>query len=129
MIKVGTFLKIADNSGGIIGKCVNVSRSSFKDAQPLHIINVIIKRNIFKPHIIKKSKIITKGMLVKGLITRAKRGMKRWGNFYAKCISNGIVLINNYFVPYGTRLFGIFFRELRTDFRFKKLVTIAKHTI
>lgn len=111
MINIGTYIRISDNSGGIIGKCINVSRISFRGANPLHIISVIIKRNIFKPHIIKKSKIISKGMLVQGLVIRTKRGMKRWGGFYAKCNSNGIILINNYFVPYGTRLFGLFFEN------------------
>jgi len=129
MIKVGTYLRICDNSGGIIAKCINVSRLSYKSGDPSHIINVVIKKNLFKPHITKKSKIITKGMLVNALIIRTKRGMKRWGNFYARSIFNGIILINNYFIPYGTRLFGLFFRELRVDFRFKKLVTVAKYTI
>ena len=77
MVYIGTYLRITDNSGGIIGKCINVSRSSYKGAKPLHIVTIIIKKNIFKSHIIKKSKIITKGMLVKGLITRTKKGMKR----------------------------------------------------
>lgn len=129
MINIGSYIKIADNSGGLVGKCINVSRLSFNGANPLHIISIIIKKNIFKPHITKKSKIITKGMLVQGLVIRTKRGMKRWGYFYARRNSNNIILINNYFVPYGTRLFGLFFRELRNDLRFKRLIILSKYTI
>lgn len=77
MINVGTYLKIVDNSGGIIAKCINVSRISYKRTLPGHIINVVVQKIIFKKNIIKKSKIISKGMLCKALLLRTKKGIRR----------------------------------------------------
>ena len=129
MINIGTYLKIADNSGGLFAKCIGVSRISYNLTIPGHIITVVIQRIIYKKNIVKKSKIISKGMICKALILRTKKGLRRWGNFFVRSINNRIILINNFFVPYGTRFFGTFFRELRTDLRFKRLVSVAQYTI
>lgn len=77
MINIGSYLQIADNSGGVVAKCIGVSRLSVKGALPGHIITVVIKKNILKKHVVKKSKIITKGMLCKALLLRTKKGLRR----------------------------------------------------
>lgn len=129
MINIGTYLKIADNSGGVLAKCINVSRISYKQSLPGHIITIVIQKNILKKNVLKKSKIITKGMICKALILRTKKGFRRWGSFFIKCFQNYVILINNFFVPYGTRFFGLFLREIRNNLNFKKLVSIAKITL
>lgn len=129
MINIGTYLSISDNSGGVLAKCIGVSRISKNGALPGHIITVVIRKNIFKSHIVKKSKIISKGMICKASILRTTKGLCRWGSFYIRCTKNIIILINNFFVPYASRLFGVFFREIRMDRRFKRLISLAKYTV
>jgi large subunit ribosomal protein L14 len=130
MINIGTYLKIADNSGGVLAKCIGVSQISKRTgAMPGHIITVVVKKNIFKKHVIKKSKVIVKGMICKALLLRNKRGLRRWGHFYVRCQNSMVILLNSFFVPYGTRIFGTLFRELRLDYRFKKLISLAKYSV
>jgi len=78
MINIGTYIRISDNSGGILAKCIGVSQISKRTGGlPGHIITVVIKKNVFKKHVVKKSKIITKGMICKALLLRTKKGLKR----------------------------------------------------
>jgi large subunit ribosomal protein L14 len=130
MINIGTFIKITDNSGALLGCCLNRMGFSKKNGvlsgQTL-IVN--IKKAIFKKHIVKKSKIIKKSQICKALLIRSIRGIKRWGNFIHKCGSNAAILVNQYDIPYATRLLGIMFREVRTKLIYRKLVGVAEFLI
>jgi ribosomal protein L14 len=39
---------------------------------------------------------------------------------------NTIVLLNQYELPYGTRLFGPVFREVRQKLKYRKIISLAK---
>lgn len=78
MVNVQTRVDIVDNSGGIIGGCIQVLKISSRiGAVPGQTITISIKKNIFKKHIVKKSKIIVKGQICKALIVRTLKGLKR----------------------------------------------------
>lgn len=78
MVNVQTRVDIVDNSGGIIGGCIQVLKISSRiGAIPGQTITISIKKNIFKKHIVKKSKIIVKGQICKALIVRTLKGLKR----------------------------------------------------
>jgi ribosomal protein L14 len=78
MVNIGTFLKVADNSGAILGLCINISKfSRHTGIFPGQSLIVNIKKNLFKKHIIKKSLIIIKGKIYKALLVRSLRGVKR----------------------------------------------------
>jgi large subunit ribosomal protein L14 len=102
-------LKISNNSG----------------AKPGETITISVKKNIFKKHIIKKSKIIIKGQICKALIIRSIKGIKRWGNFFLRSNTNAAILLNRYDLPYGTRLFGIIFREIKKKMKYSKIISLA----
>ena len=130
MIFVGTICKVADNSGAVLVKCIKVLKISSRiGAIPGQTITVSVKKNVFKRHIIKKSKIIIKGQICKALILRTKKSIKRWGNFYIKAIKNYVTLLNIYDLPFATRLFGPIFREIRLQLKYYKIISLAVFTI
>lgn len=130
MIKPSTLLFIADNSGAIIVGCIAVPKL-LKRLGPRagQTLTVSVKKNIFKKHIKKKSRIITKSQILQAVITTTARHKRRLGNFNLKSSINTAVLINQYELPYGTRLFGPIFREVRQKIKYRKIVSLAKYTI
>ena len=126
MIKVQTFLKISDNSGGINGLCIRILKNSKRiGAQPGEIIKISVKKSR-KKKFIKKSKEVKKGQLYMALVIRTVRGLKRWGNFFLKMSNNAIVIINQYSLPLSTRIFGPIFSEIREDIKYSKIISLAQ---
>jgi large subunit ribosomal protein L14 len=126
MINVEMIIRIADNSGALLGSCIRILKiSSNSGAIPGQTITISVKKNIFKKNIIKKSKIIVKGQICKALIIRSRKGLKRWGNFFIRSSSNAIILLNRYDLPYGTRLFGVIFREVKKKMKYSKIISLA----
>lgn len=126
MIKVETVIRVVDNSGAILAKCIRNLKLTHKlGAKVGETITVSIKRNIFKKNIIKKSKIIIKGQICKALVISSVKNIKRWGNFFLRINCNAIILLNKYDLPFGTRLFGIVFQEIRQKLKYAKVISLA----
>lgn len=128
MINVQTVLKVVDNSGAIFVKCIHLAKPSANGAGLGSVITVVVKKNIVKKNI-KKSKEVKKGQICTALVLRIKKYCKRWGNFYFKSSSNSVVLINKYFLPIGSRIIGPVFREIRSDLKFNKIISLAQVTL
>jgi large subunit ribosomal protein L14 len=127
MIKPPSKLPVADNSGALVGGCINISNFDRRvGALPSSILTISVKESLFKKNIKKKSRIINKSQIVKALLVTTVKGIKRKGNFFLRSSSNNIVLLNQYELPYGTRLFGPVFQEVRKKIRFRKVVSLAK---
>jgi len=127
MINVESILKVADNSGAILVKCIKLFKFSYRiGAIPSQTILVVVRKNIFKKHVTKKSKIIIKGRIYKALILRSIKGLKRWGNFYIKCYHNLVILLNEYNLPFATRLYGPIVREIRMKSKYSKIISLAE---
>lgn len=78
MITIGSTLLISDNSGAVVGCCLNIlKKSKNTGALPGHTLVIDIKKTVVKKHIVKKSKIITKGQICKALVIKSVRGLKR----------------------------------------------------
>lgn len=127
MINVQTVLKVVDNSGAIFVKCIHLNRPSI-GAGLGDIVTVVVKKNIIKKNV-KKSKEIKKGQVCMALVLRVKRYCKRWGNFYFKCANNSVVLVNKYFLPIGSRIIGPVFREIRSNLKLNKIISLAQVTL
>ncbi len=128
MINVQTILKVADNSGAIFVKCIHLLQSGKSGSGVGDVITVVVKKNIIKKNV-KKSKEVKKGQVCTGLILRTKKGLKRWGNFFLRSSSNSIILINKYFLPVGSRIIGPVFREIRSNLKFAKVISLAQVTL
>jgi large subunit ribosomal protein L14 len=127
MIRPSTLLLVADNSGALRVGCIAVPKLlSRVGPKPGNTLTVSVKKNIFKKNIKKKSRIITKSQILQALLVTFARGLRRVGNFKIKSSLNVVVLINQYELPYGTRLFGIIFREVRQKLKYKKIVSMTR---
>lgn len=129
MINVQTVLKVADNSGAVFVNCIRLlNRSSRIGAKVGDTITVVVKKSVVKKNI-KKSKEVKKGQICTALVLRTTKGLKRWGNFFIASGSNSAALLNKYFLPIGSRIIGPIFREIRSDIRFNKIISLAQVTL
>lgn len=129
MINVQTVLKVADNSGAVFVNCIRLLNSSSRvGAKVGDIITVVVKKSIVKKNI-KKSKEVKKGQVCTALVLRTLKGVKRWGNFFLRSGVNSAALLNKYFLPIGSRLLGPIFREIRTNPKFSKVISLAQVTL
>jgi large subunit ribosomal protein L14 len=129
MINVQTVLRVADNSGAVFVSCIRLMNSSSRiGAKVGDTLTVVVKKNIIKKNV-KKSKEIKKGQVCSAVILRTLKGIKRWGNFFLRSGTNSVALLNKYSLPIGSRLLGPVFREVRTNLKFAKIISIAQVTL
>lgn len=130
MIRPSTWLLVADNSGALVVGCIAVPKLLRRlGTQPGQTLTVSVKKNIFKKNIKKKSRIIEKSQILQAVLVTSARGKKRPGGFKLSSSLNVVVLINQYELPYGTRLFGPIFREVRQKLKYRKIVNMAQYII
>ncbi len=122
MIQQETVLKVADNSGAKLVKCIKVlggTRSRY--ASIGDIITVSVKQ-------VLPNQPVKKGTILKGEIVRISKEFRRRDGSYIKFDDNAIVLIDNNNNPKGTRVFGPVARELREK-DFMKIVSLAPEVL
>jgi large subunit ribosomal protein L14 len=129
MINVQTVLRVADNSGAVFVSCIRLLNSSSRIGAGVgDVITVVVKKSIIKKNI-KKSKEVKKGQVCTAIVLRTLNGIKRWGNFFIRSGSNSAALLNKYFLPIGSRLLGPVFREIKTNIKFSKIISLAQVTL
>nr|AAK17090.1 ribosomal protein L14 [Candidatus Carsonella ruddii] len=122
MIQEQTYLKVADNSGGKVVKCIKVLNGTNKKYANIgEIIKVVVKTANFKSKI-KKSQVL------KAMIIRSKTGIKRLDGTIIKFNDNSVILLNNNEQIISTRVFGIILRELKNE-KFAKLISLSNEII
>jgi large subunit ribosomal protein L14 len=127
MVNIATIVKNVDNSGAKVSKCVNISRlNRVRGAEVGNLVRVLIKVKVPKRHIKKKSKIIVKGQIYTAIVVQQNGPMKRRGNSVVKGSFNSVILLNEYLVPYATRVFGPICKEVRNRTKYKKIIAMAK---
>jgi large subunit ribosomal protein L14 len=104
MIFVSTILKVSDNSGARLAKCIHIYKKK-KFASIGDMILVSIKT--YNP-----KKKIKKGEMYLSIVIRVKRFLN-YNNGYIKFEDNAVVLINKKLLPIGTRLFGVSIKNIR----------------
>jgi large subunit ribosomal protein L14 len=124
MINIQTVLKVIDNSGAVFVKCIQIFKKR-SGAGIGDIITVVIKKSFVKKNI-KKSREIKNGQVCSALVLKTKLGLKRWGGFFLKSSLNCVVLLNKNYLPIGSRIFGVIFREIKLLPQFFKLISIAQ---
>ena len=122
MIFVGTKVRIADNSGGLIGKCIRVCNvHKRRYGLPGEVIVVSIRS-------IRPGKKIKKGELYRAVIVRSRKGMVRRGSECVRCDDNSVVLVNKKGNPIATRVLGPVMLELKAK-GFSNVVSLAAATV
>lgn len=122
MIQQESILKVADNSGAKIVKCIKVLGGTRRRYASLGDIIVVSVKQALPNQAVKK------GAILKGVIVRINREFKRKDGSYIKFDDNAIVIIDTNNNPKGTRVFGPVARELR-DKDFMKIVSLAPEVI
>lgn len=104
MIFVSTIVKVSDNSGARLARCIHIYKKK-KFASIGDMILVSIKT--YNP-----KKKIKKGEMYLSLVIRVKRFLN-YNNGYIKFEDNAVVLLNKKFLPLGSRLFGLSIKNIR----------------
>ena len=107
MIIIGTNLRIVDNSGAKIAKCIKViGKGNKKIAHVGNIILVTLKKFVARQK-------IKKSIIYIGLIVSSKYWIKRLDGTYIKFFSNRVLIFSKQFKFIGTRVYGILLKEVK----------------
>ena len=122
MIKVGTKLNVADNSGAKMVKCFTILGGTRKrTAQIGDIIICAVKKA-------EPRKEVKTHQVVRAVIVRQANNLKRKDGSYIGFDDNACCIINDKGEPRGNRILGPVPRELREK-GFEKIVTLAKDVV
>jgi large subunit ribosomal protein L14 len=122
MIQTETKLKVADNSGARVVKCIHVDGGTGRRYARLgDIITCAVKEAT-------PNSPVKKGEVVKAVVVRMSRDTQRPDGTVIRFDSNAAVIINAQKEPRGTRIFGPVPRELR-DKGFLRIVSLAPEVV
>ena len=122
MVKMQTYLKVADNTGAKEIMCIRVLGGSRR--RYANIGDVIVAS-------VKKAapgSAVKKGDVVKAVIVRSAKGVRREDGTYIRFDENAAVLIKEDQNPRGTRIFGPVARELREK-NYLKILSLAPEVL
>ena len=122
MVQQETILKVADNSGAKLAKCIKVLGGTRRRYASIGDIIVASVKQVIPNQPIKK------GNVVKGVIVRVTKEYRRNDGSYIKFDDNALVIIDANNNPKGTRVFGPVARELREK-DFMKIVSLAPEVL
>ena len=122
MIQQESILRVADNSGAKLVKCIKVLGGTHRRYAGVGDIIVVSARQVIPNGPIKK------GAVMKGVIVRQAKEYKRNDGSYIRFDDNAIVIIDANNNPKGTRVFGPVARELR-DKDFMKIISLAPEVL
>lgn len=122
MIQQESVLKVADNSGAKLVKCIKVLGGTRRRYATIGDVIVVSVKEALPNQPIKK------GSIHRGVIVRTKKEYKREDGSYIKFDDNAVVLLDANNNPRGTRVFGPVARELR-DKDFMKIISLAPEVL
>jgi large subunit ribosomal protein L14 len=127
MIQTQTLLKVSDNSGGKIVKCLKILK---KGTVPRFgfvgdIIVASIKSIRTKNKLTSKVK---KGVVVLAVIVKTKTTIHRPTSISFRFPYNSVVLLTKQKKPMASRIFGIIPKELRSK-KFSKIVSLSSGVV
>lgn len=119
MIFPETILKVADNSGATLVKCIKIFRKSkSKGAKLGDFILVSVQK-------INNSKKIKKGDIYGAVVVRTKKEFTRPQGQIISFGENAVILVDKKKMPLGSRIFGPIPLEVRLA-GYAKVVSLAK---
>ncbi|MCL4358344.1 MAG: 50S ribosomal protein L14 [Patescibacteria group bacterium] len=122
MIKRGTWLNAADNSGAVKLKCIGfVGLGNREGAGIGDVIVCSVKKALPR-------KQVSAGQVVKALVVRQRRSWRRQDGSSVRFEENAAVLLKSTKEILGNRIFGPIPRELRNN-RVEKIVNLAQELV
>jgi large subunit ribosomal protein L14 len=127
MIQIQTLLKVTDNSGGKLVRCLKVLKKGAKTRYGKigDVIVVSIQKIRSKNKLTSKVK---KGDVLYAVIVKTKVRLKRKSGVSFSFNQNSVVLLNKQLKPLATRVFGLVPKELRTN-KLLKIISLAGGTV
>ena len=122
MIQTETLLKVADNSGAKIIKCIRVLGGARRRYAFLGDI-IVAAVKIAEPR-----KPVKKHDVVKAVIVRQRKEFRRKDGSYIRFDENAAVILESEKNPKGGRIFGPIARELKEK-GFSKIINLAKDIV
>jgi len=127
MIQIQTLLKVADNSGGKLVRCLKILK---KGQKPRYgkigdVIVVSVQQIRSKNKLTSKVK---KGDVLFAAIVKTRAHLSRKFGISLSFAQNAVVLLNKQFKPIATRVLGLVPRELRNN-KFAKIISLSSGTI
>jgi len=122
MLRLGSHVKVADNSGASEAEIVGSYGGAKKILRMACVVKVTIKKS--KPDANAK-----KGQMYRAVIVRLRKETKREDGTYIRFDDNAVVILNGTTNdPMGSRIFGPVARELKA-FGFDKITYLAPETL
>lgn len=129
MIQAQSLLKISDNSGARLARCIKVLK---KGKNPRYgyigdLIVISIQRIRSGQDLTSKVK---KGDIIFGVVVKTTFFQSRKGGLSFSCKLNSVVLFNfvKQFKPIATRVLGLIPREIRSS-KFSKIISLSSGLI
>ncbi len=122
MIQTRSIVKIADNSGGKIGRIFKVLGGSKKRYAQLGDL-VVLSIQTAEPR-----KPVKKGDVCKAVVVRQAKSVRRVDGSYIRFDENAVVLLDGKGEPRGSRVFGPIPREI-VEKGYQKIGTLAPEVI
>lgn len=127
MVQIQTLLKVADNSGGKLVRCLKILKKGSKTRYG-SIGDVIV---LSVQQIRSKNKLtskVKKGDVLHGVIVKTRANTRRSSGISVCFFSNSVVLLNKQMKPLATRVLGVIPKELRNN-KFSKIISLSSGTI
>ncbi len=122
MIQEMTRLQVADNSGAREVQAIKVYGGSKRRYASVGDVIVVAVKDAEPRGKVKK------GEVKKAVIVRQAKEIRRDDGSYIRFDDNAVVMIDDYYEPIGTRVFGPVARELRMK-GFMKIVSLAPEVL
>ena len=122
MIQQYSRLKVADNSGAKVIRCIGVPGGSARRYAALGDVIVASVKEAAPGAAVKK------GEVVRAVVVRTAKSYRRTDGSHIRFDENAAVLIGDDQMPRGTRIFGPVARELR-DKNFMRIVSLAPEVL
>lgn len=128
MLYTYTSLRIADNSGGFVGLCIQVlgqnKRGTAGDAIAMAIKTIILNRKV----VVRRKRKVLKGTVRRAIVVRIPYYRRRFFNIFLRGSSNAVAILGNWGLPLATRIYGPAYFELKRS-KFPKFTNIAEGVI
>lgn len=125
MIQKETVLKVTDNSGAKLVKCIKILGGSNKKTAKIGDI-ILVSTKKLKDNNKKKALKLKKKEIFEALIVQTKN-LKKTNGFFFKVNKNSVVLLDKQKNPIGTRINGFLPKELR--YKFIKCVSLCSFVV
>lgn len=121
MVQLQTKLKVIDNSGANVAKCIKVLGGLNKKTIKTGDLLLISIKSLRKKK--KKNSKVKKGEVFKAMLVRANRKVSSKNGLFINYFENSVVILTNKNTPISTRVKGLIEKKLKV---YPKLVSIAE---